>query len=182
MRRERGVAVVEMAVILPLALLLVIGAFEWGMGFLDRLSVSQAVREAGRVGSAMGDHYVDSNNNADCAILEAGAGSLSAIGGNDVKELWIYESDDTGAILGPKQRYRPAVSGDNPALLACGSGWYKIENSWPPSSRDNLGQDRDWLGVRVVLDHTWHTNFLWFNGTVEWQESIVFHLEPKIVS
>ncbi len=177
MRGERGTALVEFTFIFMFMMMLVIGSFEWGMGFRDRLSVSQAVREAARVGAAIADDI-----NADCAILEAGAGALSAIGGNDVKEIWIYESDETGVTTGMKQRYRPSVAGDDPLLLACSAGWYKIETNWPSSSRDHSGPTRDWLGVRVILDHEWKTNFLWWSGTVEWQESVVFHLEPEIVS
>ena len=182
MRNERGTTLVEFALIFTFMMMLAIGAYEWGFGFIDRLSVSQSVREAGRVGAAMGDYYIDSDNNADCAIIEASAGALSAIGGKQVKELWIYESDETGTTTGLKQRYRPAVTGDNPLLLACGAGWYKLEDNWSPVVRDANGQVRDWLGVRVILDHQWKTNFLWWKGTVQWQESVVFHLEPKVVS
>lgn len=177
MRSEKGATLVEFALIILFMLTLAIGAFEWGMGFRDGLSVSQAVREAARVGAASAD-----NSEADCAILEAGAGALSAIGGNQVKEIWIYESDETGVVMANKQRYRPAVSGDDPLLLACGDGWYEMETTWPPADRDASGPSRDWIGVRVVLDHEWRTNFLWWQGTVEWQESSVFHLEPKVVS
>lgn len=177
MRNDRGVAVVEFAFIFMMVLMLAIGAFEWGMGFLDRLSVSQSVREATRVAAAVGDR-----TDADCAIIEAGSGALSAIGGNSVKEIWIYESDVSGTVGSNKQRYRPKVDTDDPLSLHCGAGWYRIQNSWPSGSRDNSGTVRDWIGVRVILDHEWKTDFLWWSGTVEWQESTVFHLEPKIIS
>lgn len=177
MRSERGNTVVEFALILMMMMMIAIGSYEWGMGFRDRLAVAQSVREGARVGAAFGD-----NAQSDCAILEAGAGSLSSIGGKEVKEIWIYESDDIGTVSSNKQRYRPAVSGDNAAFLACSDGWYKVEENWVPSARDSSGPVRDWIGVRVVLDHEWRTNFLWWNGTVEWQESSVFHLEPKVVN
>jgi Flp pilus assembly protein TadG len=177
MRSERGTTLVEFSFIFMLMMMLAIGSFEWGMGFRDRLAVAQSVREGARVGAALGDHSL-----SDCAILEAGAGALSSIGGQSVKEIWIYESDDTGTVGSNKQRYRPSVSGDSAAFLACDDGWYKIESNWVPSARDNVGPVRDWIGVRVTLDHSWRTNFLWWNGTVEWQESSVFHLEPKVIS
>jgi hypothetical protein len=176
-RSEKGTTLVEFSLIFMMMMMLAIGSFEWGMGFRDRLAVSQSVREAARVGAAFGDHA-----QSDCAMLEAGAGALSSIGGKEVKEIWIYESDDTGTVGSNKQRYRPAVSGDDPLLLACSAGWYPIEQNWDPSVRDNTGPVRDWIGVRVILDHTWKTNFLWWNGTVEWQESSVFHFEPKVVT
>ena len=157
--------------------MIAIGAFEWGMGFRDRLSVSQSVREAGRVGAAIGD-----GTGADCRILEAGAGALAAIGGNDVKEVWIYESDVNGTVGSFQQRYRPAAATDDPATLVCSGGWYPIQQTWPASARDNNGPVRDWLGVQVILDHEWKTDFLWWQGTVEWREDVVFHLEPEVIA
>lgn len=177
MSNERGSVILEFALMLMFTLMLAIGAFEWGMGFRDQLAVSQSVREAARVGAALGD-----DANADCAILEAGAGALSAIGGKTVKEVWIYESDEKGTVGTNRQRYRPAVAGDSPKLLACGAGWYRVETNWTPSVRDANGETRDWIGVRVVLDHEWKTGFLWWNGTVEWREGSIFHLEPEVVS
>ncbi len=177
LRSERGTALVEFALIFTMMLTLAIGAFEWGMGFRDRLSVSQSVREAARVGAAIGD-----DTGADCRILEAGAGSLAAIGGNDVKELWIYKSDVTGTVGANRQIYRPAAATDNPLTLKCSGGWYPIQQTWAEWSRDNNGPVRDWLGVRVVLDHEWKTDFLWWQGTVQWQEESIFHLEPEVVS
>ncbi len=177
MRSERGTTLIEFAMVFTFMMVLVIGAFEWGMGFRERLAVSQSVREATRVGAAVGDAV-----NADCAILEAGAGSLSAIGGKSVKEVWIYQSDDVGTVTSNKQRYRPAVLGDDPAFLACSDGWYKIETNWAPTTRDTEGAVRDWIGVSVLLDHYWKTGYLWWQGSVEWQESMVFHMEPQIVS
>jgi hypothetical protein len=176
-KSDKGTTLVEFSIIFMLMMMVSIGAFEWGMGFRDRLSVSQSVREGARVGAAVGD-----STGADCRILEAGAGSLAAVGGKQVKEVWIYQSDELGVVGGAKQRYRPAVGTDDPLTLTCSGGWYPIQTSWAASSRDNSGPTRDWLGVRVVLDHEWKTDFLWWNGTVEWQESAVFHLEPRVVS
>ena len=174
---DRGTTLVEFAFIFMLMLMIAIGSFEWGMGFRDRLSVSQSVREAARVGAAIGD-----DSGADCRILEAGAGALAAIGGNEVKEVWIYESDVSGTVGGNRQRYRPAAPTDNPLTLTCSGGWYPIQQTWPEASRDNNGPVRDWIGVRVILDHAWKTDFLWWSGTVQWEEDVVFHLEPEIVS
>jgi len=177
LRSEKGTTLVEFSFIFMMMMVLAIGSFEWGMGFRDRLAVSQAVREGARVGAAIGD-----DSQADCLILEASAGALSSIGGKEVKEVWIYKSSKTGVVSIERQRYRPKVGGDNPALLACGAGWYKIQQDWVPENRDVKGENRDWIGVRVVLDHQWKTNFLWWNGTVEWQESVVFHFEPQVIS
>ncbi len=171
---DDGSAAVEFALIFMTLLMLAIGAFEYGMAFRDWLSVTAATREAVRVGAAAGD-TVD----ADCLILEAAAGALQAINSGDVSELWIYESDSSGALGSNQQRYRPALPTDDPATLRCGT-WYPIMQTWPEASRDNDGAVRDWIGVRIIFDHQWITGFLWWNGTTQWTDDAVMHLEPDV--
>ena len=171
-RPERGSAAVEFATIFMLLLMLAIGAFEYGMAFRDWLSVTAATREGVRVGSAAGDQ-----TDADCLILEAAAGALQAINSGDVTEVWIYKSDSSGTVTGNQQRYRPALPADDPLTLRCGT-WFPIMQTWPESSRDNQGETRDWIGVRVIFDHSWITGFLWWNGTTQWTDDAVMHLEP----
>lgn len=174
--RERGTAAIELALIFMVMLMLVIGTFEWGTGFADRINLSSAVREGARVGAAAGD-----NIDADCRIIEAAAGALNAVQGNVVKELHIYESNTDGDFTNVSQIYRP-VQGSEVGLGCSGGEWYVIQNGWISSSRDITGAVRDWLGVRVVLDHNWKTGFLWWNGTVTWHEDAIVHLEPKVVN
>ncbi len=152
---------------------LVIGAVEFGFAFNDWLSVSSATREGARVASAAGDEP-----SADCTILEATAGALTSINDDQVREVWIYQSDVTGTI-GNKQRYRPALPTDDPASLFCVT-WFPIETNWPSSVRDDDGPIRDWVGVRVVFDHAWITGAMGFTSSVQWQDDTVMRLEPEI--
>ena len=176
MRRDRGTAAIEFAFAITILLVLALGAYEWGTGFSDRISMTAAVREGGRVGSAAGD-----NPDADCRIIEASAGALNGVSGNAVKQLWIYESDVNGTVGINRQIYRPAV-GAEPGLVCNGGTWFQLATGWPPANRVNTGSARDWLGVRVIVDHEWRTGFLWWNGTVQWEEDAVFHLEPGVVT
>ena len=174
--RERGTASIELALVFIIMLLLAIGTFEWGTGFADRINLASSVREGARVGAAAGD-----NVDADCRIIEAAAGALSGTSGNTVKQLYIYESDTSGTFNSAiSQIYRPQQPGD--VGLVCGGGWYPIQQSWPPNTRVVLGSNRDWLGVRVQLDHSWKTGFLWWNGTVTWNEDAIVRLEPEVVN
>ncbi len=50
-RSERGAAVVEFALVLPLLLMLLVGAIDWGWYFYLREVVTNAAREGARVGS-----------------------------------------------------------------------------------------------------------------------------------
>ncbi len=169
---ERGAAVVESAFIISLVLVpLLIGTVEFGFAFRDWLSVSAATREGARVGSA-----ATTNSNADCLILEATAGALTAVDDDQVQQVWIFQTDSSGAV-GAKQNYRPALPTDNPATLVCGT-WVQIENSYPPAGRDNVGTTVDFLGVRVLFNHDWITNFPGFSGTAAWQDDTIMRLEP----
>jgi len=178
--RDRGTAAIELALAFILIVTLVIGTFEWGTGFADRINLASSVREGARVGAAAGD-----NADADCRIIEAAAGALNAVQGNQVKQLYIYKSDDTGLFDSTvSQIYRPSQPSD--VGLLCGGGWYPIQLSWPPNTppgnRVTTGTNRDWLGVRVELDHTWKTGFLWWNGTVTWHEDAIVRLEPEVIN
>ena len=174
--RERGTAAIELAMAMMIMLMLAIGAYEWGTGFGDRIAMTSAVREAGRVGSAAGNLP-----DADCRIIEAAAGALKGVAGNEVLELWIYESDVTGTVSGTRQEYVPTDEED--VDLTCSGGdWLRTANGWPSGGRVNSGANRDWLGVKVIVDHEWKTGFLWWNGSVTWEEDAVFHLEPGVVN
>jgi hypothetical protein len=178
--RERGAAAVEAAFVALILVFLTVGAAEYGFAMQDHLAVTGASREGARVAAAAGDQP-----GADCRILEAAAGGLQSLDGDEVLEVRIYEANP---ISGNRMRYRPALAGDDPVKLKCGGGWFELENSWPEASRDNDGIVRDWVGVEIVFDHDWLTGALIFNGSacsrgtivgVEcWSQETTMHLEP----
>jgi hypothetical protein len=155
--------------------MLALGAFEYGMAFREWATVSAATREGGRVASIV----TDSPGDPDCLVLEATAGSLQSIPASAISEVWIYKSDTAGNVLAAN-RYRPKADTDPVSLTCGGADWFAIATPWPPAVRDNDGDTRDWIGVRVIFEHVWQTGFLWFNGSVTWSEDAVLHLEPAI--
>ena len=169
---ERGASLIEFSIVFLFLMMLSIGAYEFGMAFRDSLAVSSATREAARVGGAVGDRA-----SGDCIILEAAAGALNSISGNQVAQLWVFKTDGTGAVYANTNKYRPGVPTDNPASLVCGT-WFPMQTTWVETTRDNNGTTRDWLGVRVIYNHAWKTGFLWWRGTAQWHEDAVMHLEP----
>lgn len=180
--RDRGTAVVEFSIVFGLLLMLAMGTFEYGMAFRDWLSVTVSAREGGRVAASAGT-FVD----ADCIILEAAAGALQSLNSGDIQQIHIYKSDSSGTYPGPNssetRRYRPAAMGDDPVdLIACSgsSSWFPLHQgtNWEPADRDNTGTNADWIGVRVQFGHNWMTNFLWWNGTADYDDDAVFRLEP----
>jgi hypothetical protein len=139
--------------------------------------MANAAREGARAGSAAGEYDDTSSGgiNADCVVIEAAAGALQGMEGNDVRELWIFESDPNGTV-GDAQKYRRPLTGDTVDLECAGGLWNRYSNAWPPSERD-LGSEQ-WLGVKLIVDHTWKTGFAMWNGTTTWEEDVVMRLEP----
>lgn len=176
---EDGAAMVEFAVVFALLLTLALGAFEYGMLFRDWLSVTVAAREGGRVAASAATY-----GQADCVILEAAAGALQSLNSGELDEIHIYRSDANGSYPGSSssynRRYRPAQPSD-PSIVACsGTQWVALHlgGNWDPADRDNSGVDADWIGVRVVFDHNWMTDFLWWSGSVSSSDDAVFRMEP----
>lgn len=171
---ERGSALVETAAVLSLLMVLSIGAFEWGMALRDWLSVSSATREGARVAASAGTVPL-----ADCAILEATFGSLLSIPDSSIVFVDIYKADSSGEPPATFQRYKPFdADTDEPANLRC-ERWYAVnDTAYPPANRDNLGDERDWVGVRLEFTHSWKTGLFWWSGGVTWSDRTVILMEP----
>jgi hypothetical protein len=170
---ERGSALVETAIVLSLLMILAIGAFEWGMAFRDWLSVSSATREGARVAASAGKV-----GDADCVILEATAGSLLSVDDGRIAFVDIYKADTTGAPTGQMQRYKPFVPGDEVGNLRC-VRWFAVnDTAYPPAARDNIGAERDWIGVRLEFTHSWKTGLFWWSGGVTWNDRTIILMEP----
>ncbi len=71
---ERGAAAVEFALVLPVLLLVVLGAIDWGWYFYVREVVTNAAREGARVGS------VDTTGDPAPQAEAAASGYLGALG------------------------------------------------------------------------------------------------------
>ena len=198
-REQRGAALVEMAIALPLLILLVFGILEFGIAFRDRLTVSSGTQSAGRVAAALG-----SQDDADIATLQAIEQSLGFLGdssGDVVKHVQIWKSNGSGQPVTACSA--PGAGGSNcnwyvytpadpckwtpcPAPPAVGSPSYG--GGFIPSLRD-VTLDDDGLttiGVTVLFAHDWVTNVLPVSDVVCdefgdncWSDTALFRLEPQ---
>jgi hypothetical protein len=172
-KSESGAVAIETALITGLLILIVMGAFEYGMAFRSWFGLSAASREGARVGASVGPV-----NGADCAILQASAAALSSTSNNEVVQIKIFDHDPVNGTDGANNTYRPFdPDTDDPAFLRC-STWFVVNAGWTETSRDNTGDDRDWLGVQVTYEHNWITGFLWWSGSVQWSNRSIMRLEP----
>ncbi|MDH3500753.1 MAG: pilus assembly protein, partial [Acidimicrobiia bacterium] len=88
---QRGIALVEFALILPLLLSLVVGIAEFGLAFKDFLSVSNAAREGARVAASAGNEPT-----ADCSVRVHLAESFIALNLTRLDRLEIFQANSNG--------------------------------------------------------------------------------------
>ncbi len=182
---QRGVALVEFAVVLPLLLLLFIGIAEFGLVFQQKLLISNAVQTATRTGSSLGQNEV-----ADMAILDSiqqGFSGLPANGDTLVTKVTVYLADSSGApdsTMINTYLYTPQVSGCD--WTPCPTVESNIGGPWLPSVRVVDVGSLDNMGVTNYYGHDWVLGGYGFlpdlpcndDGSQCWTESAVLRLEP----
>ena len=155
--RERGAVMVEMALVLPLLLLLVIGIIEFGLLFHERLTVASAASSAARTGATMGIR-----DEADFAILQAlEAGLYDQVDPAVIIQVDIFRAHPmSGAKTGDYDRYSYLP------LATTGCKWDPCpdlaedgpQGFWVPSTRDTTldegGGGLDVLGVEIIYHHS----------------------------
>ena len=83
-RRQRGQAVVEFALVLPILLILLLGIVDFGFGFKTRITVTNATREGARFGAVgwpAGSFPADCNSSGADDVTVVGR-ACSTIAGN----------------------------------------------------------------------------------------------------
>lgn len=181
-KNERGAVLVEMAFMLPVLVLLIFGALEFGLMFKERLTIASAANSAGRTGATMGQDV-----EADFAILEAlEAGLYDQVDVGVVIWVDIFLADDvTGAKTASYNRYVYDTSDPTCKWVPCpdpSHGSYVAPTGWPPASRDtelDPVDGLDVLGVEISYRHTAITNIL-PGLTRDFTERALVRLEPDV--
>lgn len=181
---ESGAALVEMAFVLPLLVLLIFGALEFGLMFKERLTISSAVSSAARTGATMGTREA-----ADFRILEAlEAGLYDQV---DVGVLISVEIFNANPVDGSKIasdvntylfdpmlpcKWNPCPDPDNGSPPAYGG-------TWTPDVRDTEldpgGGGLDVLGIEVTYAHDAVTNLFSYLDR-NFVERALVRLEPDV--
>ncbi len=178
---ERGAAMVEMAIVVPIFIFLVFGLLEFGLAFKDKLTMTHAVTQATRAATVNGNHDL-----ADKEILEAfedglvGAASMSVV---ESVDIYLVNADGSKGIY---DRYTVDSDGVPCSFEPCPDPAiydpvvYGSPDDYPPCSRDvalEAGDGVDTVGVEVTYTHNWVTGVLGFS-TVTWHETAQAKLEP----
>ena len=182
MHQERGAVMVEMAIVVPIFVLLLFGMLEFGLAFKDKLAMTHAVTRASRDAAVLGNEDI-----ADIEILRAFEdGLVGAASIDSVVHVDIFKADNDGSPI-VWDRYVPDADGvpcdwdpcPDPAIV--GSVVYGNPADYPPCIRDTAFDPTDGLdtiGVQVEYTHTWVTGVLGFS-TSTWHEATEARIEPK---
>lgn len=183
-KNEDGASLVEMAFVLPLLILIIFGALEFGLAFKERLTIASAANSAGRTGATMGNRA-----DADIRVLEAiEVGLYEQVDPTIIVRVRIFKADpNTGDNSGaydeyaydgsdPVCKWTPCPDPDVPGYSYGGAGW-------PPADRDTTldpgGGGLDVLGVEITYHHSPITNIIPMLET-DYVERALVRLEPDV--
>jgi hypothetical protein len=170
--REGGQTLVEFALVIPLALVLIMGIIEFALAFNALLAINFATREAALVAAEAGNY-----DNADCVILSMVEQSITEPADDDhITEVTIYKATTTGAETATANVY--TRTGTTACLMPDGSNLslpYSLSGgeNYVQITRCNVlagcgGQKLDHIGVKIEYTYLWHTplaGFLNMGGT-----------------
>lgn len=184
-RSERGTAVVESAIALPVFLLIIFGTVEFGLAFRSYLTTTAAARDSARYAATMGK-----DANADYFIIADALNSLAPIGGKEaVTTISIFKATGpesttesgtlaacrTQSVAGLCNTYRGDDLTTDPYRYACRPT--ALDRFWCPTSRKvNLSDPPDYVGIYIEVEHEGVTGVL--GPSMTFTEEVVTRLEP----
>ena len=177
--RESGSTIVEMALVLPLLILTLVGIIEIGVAFKDYLTVSAASREGARIAALAG-----TNSQSDCAVLIGINDLISSSDIARIDRIEIYKAAEGTGAQGVTNVATVNLANDQADCTqphGVSDGWTINPVAFPPASRQTTvgNAHLDIVGVRVIMTRSWLTGFPPFRGTAVLNETTITRLEPE---
>ncbi|MCU0311182.1 MAG: pilus assembly protein [Acidimicrobiales bacterium] len=198
-RGDEGTALVELALVLPLLVLLVLGVLEYGRAWGESNTVIRAAEAAGRTAATQGpDRFADYN------ALQSVQASLASLGGSEIERVVIFRADSADGRVPqpcvdlpiaddlttkgiPAQRcnvYSAAQVDFAGNVLTyfgnptCTGNW---DAAWCPTARSRGTDvtDPDFLGIYIKIRYEALTGIIG-NPTADLTATSVFRLDPCI--
>jgi hypothetical protein len=174
---EHGQAIVEIAYVIPVFLLILLGTLEFGFMFDHHLTLEYATREGARAGAALADGTVKDANcgpgpltgpNVDPLVIAAVQRVLESPGSlvnlANVQQVTIYQMPFNGTTPTGRQnvwKYRPgnAANPDVPCLSpAQNLDFYEFSHGWDATSAARTGGAApDSIGVSISYTYAFQT-------------------------
>ncbi len=136
--RQRGQALVEFTLILPMFLVILLGAVEFGAAYDHRTAMAYAVREGARVGASLANGGTDPDSVDPTIIAAVQRGLTDPILIENITAIDIFKASTTGTPIGGHINH---YDRDGTLIGAMG---------WPAASRTPGGGDS--IGVLVRYD------------------------------
>lgn len=186
-RSEKGQAIIEFAMLLPLLLLLIVGLVEFSFVWNSRNTILFASRDGSMLAAEGG-----SIDGTDCVVLRRiESDVVSPSRAIRVQDITIYWSDRNGDMIGSNQNIYTR-SGTTTCAYPDGSSItvpYTLTTAgYLESTRCNVlagcGASHptvDTIGVRVTYQHFWLTSFARLAGSgITFSESTITRAEPQL--
>jgi len=161
-RDERGQAMVEFGLVLPIFIVLVIGLIEFSLAFSANLSVNFASREAALIGAESGDDAI-----ADCRILQTIENSINDPSHAErINQVRVYRAGINGNELASNVYSRggniTCEFWDGVETQEITVNYTLLNEGYPVSGRCNqlegcAGTSLDTIGVAISYTHPWVT-------------------------
>jgi len=185
-REERGQALVEFALLLPVVLLLIVGAVEFSFVWNSRNTVLFASRDGSMLAAEGG-----SLPGTDCLVLNRIERDIvSPARAIRVQDVAIYWADRNGGQIGP---YMNVYDRSGATTCDLGGSTFTVPYTlttagYPESNRCDVlagcgGQHTgvDTIGVRITYEHQWLTSFARLTGSgVTFAETTATRAEPQL--
>jgi Flp pilus assembly protein TadG len=171
-RSERGAALVEAAIILPVVVLIVFGIIEWGLAFKDALTVSSATRAGVRTASAM-----PRQSNMPAQTKAAMEKAVAALPNGAIQQMWIYKADPSTGFPDGGSSFTSCTTcfvynWDTATQKFVSAG----SQTWPSTTQSACAGSVDSVGVYLKVNHALITGF--FGNNVVLKDHTVMNLEP----
>jgi hypothetical protein len=196
--RSRGQATLEMALILPVLLLIVLGTLEFGFIMDHKLTLQYASREAARVGSALADGGgIPDCLTVDDEVIAAAARILQSSDSNldlaNIGQIRIYEADQVGSEVDGREDIGGAGDdasnawvyspGAGPLVDGVALDFAPVagQQEWDAcTERQNFGANPDSIGVSVSYTYDSQTPLQALINliSVQMNDFTVFELNP----
>ena len=202
-RREGGQGLVELAMLVPVFLLILLGMLEFGFAFNHNLTLEAATREGARAGAAMADGSQKDTTcgsttltaaNVDPLVIAAVQRVLESPGSMvdmaQIQNITIYKVSNNGSTIGPSNvwTYRPGNAA-NPVVPCLSTtqrlDFYESSHAWDVTGRNN-GVTPDSVGVSISYTYQFRSalggilRFFGGNGaaSIQMTDKTVMALEP----
>jgi hypothetical protein len=182
--KQRGAALVEMAIVIPLLMMIVFGIVNYGLLFKDNLTIQSAARSGARVGAQQA-----SNASADWQIVRTVEAAVAKLGNKETLQVIVFKADDangdvpeacvTGGtgIPGVCNVYGEADLAMDEATFVAPAN--VAAHQWEPTTRNATTAAADYLGVWIKVRHDDITGL--FDNQITTTKS-VFRLAPVVDS